>query len=210
MTKHLTMNTVIHAAFRRDMKRFHEALAAFTPGDTARAAELGRAWGNFAHQLHQHHDDEETIFWPAFTQLGVDPALVEELDGEHDRMGAALVGAEGAMKVFIADPSTTNLDTSRAAIDELQVTLDDHLTHEERDLEPWSASQMKSPELKAAQAAVRKAHKGGAGTFVAWLQDGATPDDIVGLKHEIPGPVLAVLTNIPGRRYKKEIASVWK
>ena len=127
MTKHLTMNTVIHAAFRRDMKRFHEALAAFTPGDTARAAELGRAWGNFAHQLHQHHDDEETIFWPAFTQLGVDPALVEELDGEHDRMGAALVGAEGAMTVFTADArveiaKAPKADVARRLLDILRET----------------------------------------------------------------------------------------
>ncbi len=62
MTEHLTMNTVIHAAFRRDMKRFGEALSAFTPGDTSRASDLGRAWDNFAYQLHHHHIDEETIF----------------------------------------------------------------------------------------------------------------------------------------------------
>ena len=210
MTEHLTMNTIIHAAFRRDMKRFDAALAVFSPGDKSRAAELSRAWGNFAFQLHHHHDDEETIFWPAFTQLGVDPKLVEELDGEHDRMSAALVGAEGAMKAFTADPSQTNLDSARSAIAELQTVLDLHLTPEERDLEPWSAAHHKTPEIKKAQADVRKAHKGGTGTFAAWLLDGAEPDDVAGLKREIPAPVLAVLTRGPGRRYRKEIASVWK
>jgi hemerythrin-like domain-containing protein len=210
MTEHLTMNTIIHAAFRRDMKRFDDALSVFTPGDQARASDLGRAWDNFAYQLHHHHDDEETIFWPAFAKVGVDPKLVEELEGEHDRMSAALVGAEGAMKAFTADPSPAGLDTARGAIAELQVVLDEHLKHEERDLEPWSATQMKKPELKAAQGAVRKAHKGGAGTFAAWLQDGASSDDIAALKHEIPGPVLAVMTRFPGRRYRKNIAPIWK
>jgi hemerythrin-like domain-containing protein len=210
MTKHLTMNTIIHAALRRDLKRFDQALAAFRPGDNKRASDLGRAFDNFSHQLHQHHDDEETIFWPAFTTLGVDPQLVEALDGEHDRMSAALVGAEAAMKLFTSDPSQVNLDGARNAVAELQVVLDQHLEHEERDLEPWAAERKKSPEIKKAQVAVRTAHKGGTGTFVAWLQDGATPDDLAGLKREIPGPVLAVLTAIPGRRYRKEIAPIWK
>jgi hypothetical protein len=210
MTHHLTMNTIIHAALRRDMKRFGDALAAFAPGDQARATDLGRAFDNFSHQLHHHHDDEETIFWPAFEKLGVDPKLVEELDGEHDRMSAALVGAEGAMRVFTTDPSQTSLDAAKGAIAQLQVVLEEHLKHEERDLEPWSATPMKKPELKAAQVAVRKAHKGGAGTFAAWLQDGASPDDVAALKREIPAPVLAVMTRIPGRHYRKEIAPIWK
>ncbi|MDR7085990.1 hypothetical protein J2X11_000829 [Aeromicrobium panaciterrae] len=210
MTEHLTMNTIIHAAFRRDMKRFGDALAAFAPGDQKRASDLGRAWDNFAYQLHHHHDDEETIFWPAFEKVGVDPKLVEELEGEHDRMSAALVGAEGAMKVFTTDPSQTSLDSARGAIAELQVVLDEHLKHEERDLEPWSATQMKKPELKAAQAAVRKAHKGGAGTFASWLLDGADADATAALKREFPAPVLVVLTRGPGRRYRKEIAPIWK
>lgn len=210
MTEHLTMNTVIHAAFRRDMKRFGDALAAFTPGSRDRANDLGRAWDNFAFQLHHHHDDEETIFWPAFVALGVDKKLVEVLDGEHERMSAALVGAEGAMKTFTADPSQANLEAASVAIAELNQVLDEHLTHEERDLEPWSATQMKKPELKKAQAAVRKAHKGGAGTFAAWLLDGADADAVAGLKREIPSPVLAVLTRGPGRSYRKEIATVWR
>ena len=61
MTKHLTMNTIIHAAFRRDMKRFDAALAVFSPGDKSRAAELSRAWGNFAFQLHHHHERDHDL-----------------------------------------------------------------------------------------------------------------------------------------------------
>ncbi len=125
-------------------------------------------------------------------------------------MGAALVGAEGAMKVFTKDPTQSSLDAARAAIAELQVVLDEHLTHEERDLEPWTATQMKAPELKKAQTTVRHANKGNAGTFVAWLLDGADADAVAGLKREIPALVLVVLTRGPGRRYRKQIASVWK
>ena len=43
----MSMNKVIHAAFRRDLDRFLAALAGFPDGDAARAADLGRAWVNF-------------------------------------------------------------------------------------------------------------------------------------------------------------------
>ncbi len=210
MTEHKTMNTIIHAAFRRDMRRFNDALAAFTPGDRARASDLGRAWDNFAHQLHHHHNDEETIFWPAFAELGVDPQLVEDLEGEHGRMNAALVSAEAAMERFTTEPGQPNLESARAAFTELQTVLDLHLTHEERDLEPWAATQLDTPQLKEASAAVRKAHKGSAGTFMAWLLDGADADAETALRQTIPAPVLAVMTRFPGRHYRKQIATVWR
>jgi hypothetical protein len=63
--------------------------------------------------------------------------------------------------------------------------------------------------MKAAHAAVRKAHPGESGTFVAWLLDGAAPEDVVALKREIPTPVMTVLNAIPGRHYRKNIAAIW-
>ena len=82
MTEHQTMNTIIHAAFRRDLARFDAALGEFPDGSQERAAQLVTAWDNFAHQLHHHHQDEETIFWPAFRELGADEALTSDLGGE--------------------------------------------------------------------------------------------------------------------------------
>ena len=63
--------------------------------------------------------------------------------------------------------------------------------------------------MKAAQKAVRRAHKGNAGTFFTWLLDGADPDARAGLRHEVPPPVLFVYGRLSGRTYTREIASVW-
>ena len=76
MTAHLSMNTVIHAAVRRDLARFTTALADFPVGSTERAADLNRAWQNLDHQLHHHHEGEETIFWPALRAVRADESLV--------------------------------------------------------------------------------------------------------------------------------------
>ena len=83
MAKHLSLNTVIHAAVRRDLGRFNAALDAFPVGSKERAAKLEGAWQNLDKQLYHHHHGEETIFWPALRELGADVSLVSDLDGEH-------------------------------------------------------------------------------------------------------------------------------
>ena len=139
MTEHQTMNTVIHAAIRRDVARFDAALAAFPAGSQPRAEELNRAWKNFAFQIHHHHEDEETIFWPAFRALGADESLVSDLDGEHERMQGALTVADSVMQELRRSPTAANAEAARAAIAGLSEVLDEHFTHEERDLEPFAA-----------------------------------------------------------------------
>jgi hemerythrin-like domain-containing protein len=209
MTEHITMNTVIHAAFRRDLARFDSALASFPDGSQERADQLVTAWDNYQHQLHHHHEDEETIFWPAFRRLGADETLTSDLGGEHAQMLTALDHADEVVRRLAGDPSSARAADARAAIGELGEVLRAHLAHEEAELEPWAATVMDTPEMKQAQVAVRTAHKGQTGTFVAWLLDGAEPADVAGLTREIPSPVVAFLNAIPGRHYRKNVGTVW-
>ncbi len=207
MTEHRTMNTIIHAAFRRDLDRLVGALETFPAGSRGRADQIATTWRNFAHQLERHHDDEETLFWPAFRELGVDESLMTELEGEHGAMIAALDRATDAMRAFDSDPSAPHTATAHMALAHLRDVLLAHLAHEERDLEPWTAEQVGTPQVKAAQKAVRKLHP--PGPFLSWLDDDADPGTRAALRHEVPAPVLFVMTKVGGRRYRKEIASVW-
>ena len=210
MSDDRTMNTVIHAAFRRDLARFDAALQAFPDGSRERSEALGTAWDNLAQQLRHHHEDEEAIFWPALVRLGADEALVKDLDGEHVRMLAALDAATASMRAFRSDPTSANASVTRGTIAELRNVLVEHLEHEERDLEPLAAAHRKSPEVKAAQQAVRKARKGEGGTFFAWLVDNADPEMRTLLRSEVPPPVLFMLTRVGGRDYNRRIAPVWR
>jgi hypothetical protein len=209
MVEHKTMNTIIHAAFRRDLRRFDDALDRFPAGSRQRAEQLGTAWDNFDHQLRHHHEDEETVFWPALRELGADTTLVGDLGGEHERMLQALDTATSSMLALRADPTAGQADKARIDVSAVRAVLEDHLAHEERDLEPFTAQHRGTPQLKAAVAAVRKRHKGSAGTFFAWLSDGADEDARAGLRKEIPAPVLKLLVAIGGRDYRRRIASAW-
>lgn len=209
MTEHKSMNTVIHAAFRRDLTRFDQALGEF-PGTQARADQLWAAWDNYAHQLHLHHEDEETIFFPAMRELGADESLVGEMGGEHQRMAAALDSSTQAMRALRDRPSADNAAAAREAVAAFGVILNEHLEHEERELEPWAVEHLlPSPQFKQTQKAVRKSHQGGGGTFFAWLSDGADVDARAALGRMVPPPVLFVMTRVGGRDYNRRIASVW-
>ena len=74
----MSMNKVIHGAFRRDLERFIDALGRFPAGNRARARQLGAAWDNFHDQLTVHHEGEHEIAWPALQSVGVSPDLLAD------------------------------------------------------------------------------------------------------------------------------------
>jgi len=204
-----TLNPAIHAAFRRDLRRFDDAFDAFDAADASRARQLSAAWDNFSYQLHRHHQDEESFFWPAFVDLGVDMSIIDTLEGEHGVMVAALEGADSSMQTFHADPTSDNAKAARVAIADLNDILCAHLAHEERDLDPFSVRHKKTKSHKAAEAAARKAHTEGAGSFFAWLSDGCDADAAAILRREVPAPVLWLLVHVGGRRYGRRVATTW-
>ncbi|MFH5207540.1 hemerythrin domain-containing protein [Antrihabitans sp. NCIMB 15449] len=209
MTEHLTMNTIVHAAFRRTIARFVGALDAFPDGSQERADQLKRAWDFAEDEIHHHHDYEEQYFWPALQQTDADLSVVAELDGEHEAMRAALGDASRAMAALPLDPTATTATVARDAVAHLGTVLGDHLAHEERDLEPISAAYKNAPPMKTALRQVKKAHFKTMGNTIEWLQDGADSSDIAGLRKELPPPVIFLFTRIAGRRYRREIAPTW-
>lgn len=206
---HKTMNTIVHAAIRRDLRRFDAALASFPAGSRRRADELGRAWDFYEQELHHHHTYEEEYFWPALQQTGADLSVVAHLDDEHDDMRRALEQATASMARFRSEPGAQQAAAARAGVAHLGQVLLQHLDHEEADLEPISAAHQDSPPMKAALAKVKKAHLRSMGNLVLWLQDGATENDKAALRREMPAPVIALFAAVGGRRYRREIAPVW-
>ncbi|KAA1397926.1 hemerythrin domain-containing protein [Aeromicrobium ginsengisoli] len=209
MTEHLTLNTVVHAAFRRTLARFDRALETFPAGSQTRADQLKQAWDFFDEELHHHHHYEEEFFWPALEKTDADLSAVIDLDDEHDAMRAALTQATAAMATLATGPVASAATNARAAIDHLSTVLLDHLAHEERDLEPISAAYKDAPPMRAALAQVKKAHLKNMGNFVEWLQDGADDTDLAGMRKELPPPVIFLFGKLAGRRYRRDIAPTW-
>ena len=207
----MSMNRIIHGAFRRDLARFEDALGALADGDTRRAQQLSTAWDNFEHQLTHHHKSEHAIAWPALRKIGISDELTARWDGEHEQMAAALGTADGAMRALRGTVSSQNIAAAHAAISALRTVALEHLEHEEADLEPFLLGHEGNPELRAMGRQMGREFKlPEAGTFFAWVQDGASSNEKAALRKEIPPPVLIMLGRVFGGRYRRTIAPAWR
>jgi hemerythrin-like domain-containing protein len=206
----MSMNKVIHCAVRRDLKRFRAALDAFADGDRARAAALLVAWRNFDAQLTEHHEGEHAIAWPALEAMGVADTSIATFDEEHERMAADLAAARVAMEQLGRTATRADADAAAAAVAKLESTTVAHLDHEEQETEPVLAANPDHPAYKQmSKQFSRRSGPPTAGTFFAWMDDGATAEEKAALRESVPGPVLTIIGGLFGRRYRKEVAPVW-
>ena len=206
----MSMNKVIHAAFRRDLDRFEGALTTFPAGNQQRADQLGIAWDNFDLQLTHHHEGEHEIAWPALAAVGAPRELLATMDGEHDVMAEALAAAGTAMEKLATSASAEDARAAKTAIARLQEVTLSHFDHEEAELEPIFMANREAPQMKEMGKKFGKVSPARGGRFFAWLMDGATDDERAAATRDIPGPVLAIIGGIFGRSYRKNIAPVWK
>ena len=205
----MSMNKVIHGAFRRDLDRFVGALTTIRPGDSARAHQLGTAWANFDRQLTDHHEGEHEIAWPALESIGVSHEMVAQMDAEHDVMAAALADARTAMTALESSPGQGEAARALAAMERLRDVTVTHLDHEERELEPVYLENAYGPEMQAMGKKFAKVSPAKGGVFFAWLLDGASAQERSAITENIPAPVLKIITALFGRSYRKDVAPVW-
>jgi len=206
----MSMNKVIHGAFRRDLDRFIAALRVFPPGDLTRARQLATAWANFDDQLTQHHEGEHTIAWPALESIGVSKELLAAMDAEHETMAAALAETRAAVKALAQTAGAAEAQTALAAFQRLQQVTVAHLDHEEAEIESVYLAKRDTPQMKAMGKAFAKVSPARGGRFFAWLLDGASPEERQAATRDVPGPVLTVITGVFGRGYRKNVAPVWR
>lgn len=206
----MSMNKAIHGAFRRDLARLLDALARFTDGDSARAAELGTAWDNFDAQLTDHHEGEHAIAWPSLARIGVSQEVLAQMDAEHERMADALAKARGAMSTFRTTGTAADATAARAEVAHLQAVTEEHLDHEESEIEDVYLANADGPEMKAMGKQFAKVSPAKGGRFFAWVTDGASREEMAAITGNVPKPVLAIISGIFGRGYRRDVAPVWR
>lgn len=210
MAATMSINRVVHAALRRDLARFVDALDAFADGDERRAEQLATAWRYFDEELTRHHIGEHEIAWPALRQLGVGEDVLEQMDKEHDRIVPALATASAAMAALTSSPTAANAEAARDAVQGLKTLIEEHLASEEEQLEELYLTKVDTPEIKAMSRKFRNVSPVVAGNFFAWAQNGASAHELAALRDAVPGPVLYVFTTLFGRQYRRTIAPVWR
>ena len=206
----MSMNRVIHGAFRRDLDRFVTALAAFPDGNAERAADLETAWANFDDQLTHHHQGEHEIAWPALQAAGVSRDLIAQMDAEHDRLAAALATANRAMSTLDRSASAADAKQAADAVAALRTVAGEHMDHEEAEIEPVYLAKQDTPEMKAMGRKFGRVSPMAAGTLFAWIEDGATADEQAALRQNVPRPIVGIFNLVFGRTYRRSITPTWR
>lgn len=210
MTGTLSINQVIHAAVRRDVGRTEQALRTLPDGDTACARQIRTAWRNLVRELTHHHEAEDEHVWPFLQSRGVDLTLLEEMEAEHVAMKQALASVSTSLDSVVAAPSTFNAAAAADEVARARVVINGHLDHEERDVEGPMGDLADDEEFKAMTKKLRPASPVDAANSLAWMQDGAGQRERSSLRAAIPGPVITLLTLLLARRYRREVAPVWR
>jgi hypothetical protein len=210
MAEAMSMNKIIHAAVRRDLARFGDALAHFPDGDTARAQQLLTAWKFFYGELDYHHHGEHEIAWPAMESVGVPRATLDQMDAEHAKMADALGAADTAFATLARTPTPEAAKDAATAVDNLEAVVAEHLAHEEAELEGVYLANRAGPEMKAMGRKFAKRNPKDAGNFFAWLVNGATAEERAALSADVPGPVVTIFSRVLGRGYRRTVAPVWR
>ncbi|WP_210437975.1 hemerythrin domain-containing protein [Nocardioides xinjiangensis] len=210
MTEPLSMNQIIHAAVRRDVVRTEEALRALPEGDTRRARQVRTAWRNLVRELTHHHEAEDEHVWPFLQSRGVERTLLEEMEAEHVAMKQALSSVSVCLDALVAEPTAAGASSAADEVARARGVINRHLDHEERDVEGPMGALHDDAEFKELTKKLRPASPVDAANALAWMQDGAGERERASLRAMIPGPVLTVLTLLLARRYRREVAPVWR
>ena len=204
------MNQIIHAAVRRDVARTERALRGMRDGDAERARQIQTAWRNLVRELTHHHEAEDEHLWPFLRSRGVELSLLETMEAEHVAMRTALGSVSSSIEVLVAAPTSANATAAADEVSRAETVINGHLEHEERDVEAPLGDLEDDPEFKELAKKLRPASVVDAANALAWMQDGAGERERTALRSNIPGPVVTILTALLGRRYKREVAPVWR
>ena len=204
------MNQIIHAAVRRDVARTEQALRNLRDGDGSRAREIRTAWRNLVRELTHHHEAEDEHLWPFLQSRGVELSLLEQMEAEHVAMKSALASVSSSLEALVAAPTAANATAAADETARAESVINGHLEHEERDVEAPMGDLENDEEFKELSKKLRPASIVDAANALAWMQDGAGERERTALRATIPGPVVTVLTTLLARRYKREVAPVWR
>jgi hypothetical protein len=132
------------------------------------------------------------------------------MESEHVAMKQALSSVSSSLDAVVAAPSAFNAAAAADEVARAREVINGHLDHEERDVEAPLAALHDDEGFKAMTKKLRPASPVDAANALAWMQDGAGERERSSLRAAIPGPVITVLTLLLARRYRREVAPVWR
>jgi hypothetical protein len=205
------MMGIVHSALRRDLVRTRMVLEAEAPLTDRRRIGLAQHVLWMMHFLHVHHEGEDIGLYPMVVRN--DPStrqLVEDMDGDHQRIDPAIAVLEEAARALRADVPGA-YDGVLAAMSELDSVLLPHLEREEVEMMPvvsgcvtereWSDwNQQVNVKPKPFLYLAEEGH---------WVLDNLDDESRALVVALVPPVPRFVLIRLLGGRYRRKRALLW-
>jgi hypothetical protein len=206
------MMGIVHSALRRDLVRVRIVLADPALLTEKRRTGIADHIGWLLHTLHLHHHGEDIGLYPVV--LRNDPAtreLVDDMDGDHQRIDAAMDELEHAARAFAADPAADPAEQLLPALSGLEDVLLPHLEREELVMMPVVSGCVTQREWDAWNDEVNVRSK--PFLYLAeeghWVLDNLGPEDRHHTLQLLPPVPRFVLLHLLGGRYRRRRALLW-
>lgn len=196
--KDTSMNTNMHAAFKREIARIKAGLAKADLGDSAVRTKLAARYSFFSETLHHHHEGEDTYLFervkPKATPAQV--AVLDQMEAEHAEMLEVLTSLDTEFKTLSAETDKVALNNQ---FDALATVLGQHCAHEEAEGIAIVQQYITEADMKEFMKFNRSGES--ANFVLPWVCDGADPDVQQSVWGMIPAPVRVFLKPTMTKKY---------
>ena len=202
---------LVHRIFRWLYRELPELVREVGPGDTTRAAVVGR----YAHldffALHMHHETEDMVLWDRL--VAREPACtldVGQMRAQHAEVAVHLARIEPQLAPWVATADPRLRDAFAADVEALRDVLSAHLGQEEGDILPVAGEVMSQQEwdfMEEHTRATLMAHRKELGKDVMALQLGLLVASVPEAEREdwfranVPAPIRVLYLLLLKRRY---------
>jgi len=181
-----SMNTNMHAAFKREIRRIQSGLAKADLASSSARANLMRRYDFFSETLHHHHEGEDTYLFER-VKPKADPsevAILDQMEAEHGELLEILTTVDTGFKTL---SDATDKVVLNDQLEALFTVLSQHCEHEETQGIQVVQRYITQEDMKEFMKFNREGEH--ANFVLPWICDGAQPAVSSQVWGMIPGPV---------------------
>ena len=210
---------LVHRIFRWLYRELPDLIREVGPGDTERAAVVGRYANLEFFALHMHHETEDLALWDRLVSRDPRCALhVDQMRAQHAEVATQLARIEPQVAPWVATADPRLRDALASDIGVLRDTLLAHLGQEEDDILPVAGAVLSQQEwdwMEEHTRATLMAHRKELGANVLSLQLGFLISSVPESEREawiranVPVPIRLLYLLLMKRRYERAMQELY-
>ena len=198
-----------HLTLRLHADDVSRALAALKPGETAKAAAIGRLWMIYEAAMRGHDIAESAMCWPIVLER--DPSFAEvhaDMEKQHEAIDEAVRGASHALTRLAETAGRSDIADAVLTMDVLRQRIEEHFIDEEDRALPRLAAVFTQDDLDALERRRKRMPKELRIMFVAAEEGAARRMNARNLLGSLPLPDRIGLALRWRRHYRKIVGPV--